>query len=288
MKTTKKRNYLIMLLIPVLLMALLVACGGEDPTATPPPEEPTPVPEEPTAVPEVTEPAGEAPAISQPIYRWGEVADRLWVLVTYDDALNPIVVEEGIVITAVFSSVDGQVSGSGGCNNYFTGYESTDEGDLTISGPIGSTMMACEQGSEEEAAYFAALETVSGWALTEEGRLELTYNTNQAYEQKLVYAPGETPLTGPTWQLVSYGDPDDLQGLEEGTSITAEFVPETDTTGTVGGNATCNSYTTSYTIDGDQISFGPVAGTLMMCPVGADQEQAYLAALGTAQPADHL
>ena len=280
---TKKRNYLIMLLIPVLLMALLVACGGEDPTATPAPEEPTPVPEveeQATAVPEPTE---ETPEISQPIYRWGEVADRLWVLVTYDDALNPTVVEEGTVITAVFSSVDGQVSGSGGCNNYFAGYESTDEGDLTISGPIGSTMMFCEDLMDTETAYFGALETVSGWALTEEGRLELTYNSNQAYEQKLVYTPGETPLTGTTWQLVSYGDPDDPQGLEEGTSITAEFSPETDTTGTVGGNATCNSYTTSYTLDEDQITIGPIAGTLMMCPVGADQEQAYLAALGTAQ-----
>jgi heat shock protein HslJ/PKD repeat protein len=51
----------------------------------------------------------------------------------------------------------------------------------------------------------------------------------------------------------------------------------------VGGNATCNSYTTSYTLDGDNISFGPVIGTMMMCPVGADQEAAYLAALESAQ-----
>ena len=83
--------------------------------------------------------------------------------------------------------------------------------------------------------------------------------------------------------LVSYGDPDDLQSVEEGTSITAKFAPETDDGGVVGGNATCNSYTTSYTIDDDQISFGPIAGTLMMCPIGADQEQAYLAALETAK-----
>jgi heat shock protein HslJ len=223
------------------------------------------------------------PEISQPIYRWGEVADRLWVLVGYGDAANPKVVEEGTAITALFSSVEPTVNGSGGCNNYFAGYTSTDDGGLTIEGPIGSTMMACETGMEQETAYLAALETVTNWALNEAGRLELTYSTGQPYEEKLVYAPGETPLVGTTWRLVSYGDPDDLQELEEGTAITAVFSPETDTTGTVGGNATCNSYTTGYTLDGDQISFGPVAGTLMMCPVGADQETAYLAALGTAQ-----
>ncbi|MEZ4769594.1 MAG: META domain-containing protein [Caldilineales bacterium] len=49
------------------------------------------------------------------------------------------------------------------------------------------------------------------------------------------------------------------------------------------GNATCNSYTASYTLDDDRIAIGPVAGTMMICPDGAEQEAAYLAALGAAQ-----
>jgi len=222
-----------------------------------------------------TDSSSMAPEISQPIYLWGEVADRLWVLVAYDDALNPTVVEEGLFITASFSSSEGQVNGSAGCNNYFGSYESTDDGGLTMPGPFGVTMMACENGMEEESAYLGALETVTGWTLTEEGRLELAYDSGTVYDQKLVYAPGETPLTGPTWLLVSYGDPEELQSLEENTSITAEFVAESDTTGVVGGNATCNSYTTGYTLDGDQITVGPIAGTMMMCSFGS-------------QPADHL
>ncbi len=221
--------------------------------------------------------------ISQPIYRWGEVADQVWVLIGYGDALNPTVVEEGTVVTANFSSSDGQVTGSGGCNNYFAGYTSNDDGDLTIDGPIGATMMACENGAAQEAAYLSALETVTGWALTEEGRLELTYDSGKPYEEKLVYMPGETPLTGATWQLVSWGDPEELTAVEEGTTVTAIFVPETDTSGTVGGNATCNSYTSNYTLDGNQISFGPIAATMMLCPFGAEQEAAYLAALAAAQ-----
>ncbi len=223
------------------------------------------------------------PEISQPIYLWGEAADRLWVLVGYGDALNPTVVEEGTVITAQFSSTEPTVNGSGGCNNYFAGYTSTDDGSVTIDGPIGATMMACESGGEQEIVYFSALETVTNWVITEEGRLELTYNSGQPYEEKLVYAPGETPLTGTTWRLVSYGSPDELLTVEEGTAVTAVFTPDADNSGTVAGNATCNQYSTSYTLDGSNISFGPVAGTMMICPVGADQEAAFLAALGSAQ-----
>jgi heat shock protein HslJ len=273
--------------LTTLLLAILAACSRE--------EEPTMVPEEPaeqpteapaataTTEPEVVAAPTEAPVISQPIYRWGEVADRVWILVGYGDALNPTVVEEGALVSAIFSSVEPTVNGSGGCNNYFAGYESGDEGSLTISGPIGATMMACETGAEQEAAYFAALEQVTGWGLTEEGRLELTYDSGQPYEEKLVYAPGETPLIGTTWKLLSYGDPEEPIDVLPGTAITAVFSPETDESGAIGGNATCNAYTGGYTLDGEQISFGTIAGTLMMCPIGADQEAAYLAALNTAQ-----
>lgn len=252
----------------MMALLILVACGSQT----------TPTPE---SIPVV--PVDNEAEISQPIYRWGEVTDRVWVLVAYGDALNPTVVEEGPVVSAVFSSVEPVVSGSGGCNNYSTGYTSDDSGNLTIDGPIAATMMACETGADQEIAYFSALETVTNYSLTEEGRLELAYSSGQPYDEKLVFAPGETALIGTTWRLVSYGDPDDLTAVEEGTSVTAEFLPETDTTGTVGGNATCNSYTTSFTLDGDNISFGPVMGTMMMCPVGADQETAYLAALESAK-----
>ena len=63
-------------------------------------------------------------------------------------------------ITAEFA--DGQVKGSGGCNNYFADYE-TDGESLTL-GPIGSTRMACEDEiSQREMEFFAALETVAGY-----------------------------------------------------------------------------------------------------------------------------
>ncbi len=294
----KQHNWKWLISILVVVM-FLVACSDQEPADTgavePAPEtavEET-VPEAPEAVEpaeqveeaaEAAYPAEEMPEISQPIYRWGEAADRLWVLVGYGDAANPTVVEEGVVITATFSSTEAQMNGEGGCNNYFAGYESTDEGGLSISPNAGMTMMACEQAlMDAESAYMAALASVSAWAINENGNLELTYSSGQPYEEKLIYVPGETPLTGPTWQLVSYGDPENLTELEENTSVTAVFLPETDTTGTVSGNSTCNNYSGGYTLDGSNISFGPTAGTMMMCISGMEQESAYLAALQSAQ-----
>lgn len=47
----------------------------------------------------------------------------------------------------------------------------------------------------------------------------------------------------------------------------------------VHGNATCNQFRGSYTVDGTDLSFGPLASTMMACPeMGV--ETAYLAALG--------
>jgi len=271
------KNVCRLMCVVSFLLVLLTACAREEPTPELPPP-PTATPEEAVAVIEHEE----LEEISQTAYPWSEVAEQLWVLVGYGDVANLTVVEEGTRITAVFSGVEPTVNGSGGCNNYFAGYTSTDDGGLAIEGPIGSTRMACETGMEQEIAYLAGLETVTSWAVNEAGRLELTYSTGQPYEEKLVYALGETPLVGPTWRLVSHGDPNDPTAVETGTAITAAFSPENDTSGTVSGNATCNSYTTGYTLDGDQISFGPIAAMMMMCPVGADQETAYLAALETA------
>ncbi len=282
----KNQNNWIKVVFILVLAILLISCGGEDPT-------PTPVPEEPTAAPEVAtqseetpvaeQPVADAPEASQPISSWGEVADQQWVLVGYGDAANSTVVPEGTMITAVFSSVEPTVSGSGGCNNYFTSYESNEDGSLTISGPIGATMMACEGTMEAEAAYFAALETVTNWTLTEEGRLELSYSNGQSFEEKLIFAPGQVPLTGTTWRLLSMGDPEAPTAVEDGTSVTAVFTPETDTNGTVNGNASCNNYMATYTLDGNNINFELGASIALACPVGNEQEGIYLSALGSAQ-----
>ncbi len=51
--------------------------------------------------------------------------------------------------------------------------------------------------------------------------------------------------------------------------------------GQAGGNAGCNSYFTSYELDGSDLAFGQVGSTMMAClPPIMDLEQAYFENLG--------
>jgi len=66
-------------------------------------------------------------------------------------------------------------------------------------------------------------------------------------------------LTGGIWLLT------ELNGAEPiaGTTLTAEF----DQDGRVGGSSGCNSYNTTYVVDGNELTFGEqVASTMMACP----------------------
>ncbi len=51
--------------------------------------------------------------------------------------------------------------------------------------------------------------------------------------------------------------------------------------GRAAGNGGCNRFTGSYTLDGDGISFGPMAGTMMACPDALmNQDRRFHEALG--------
>ncbi|MFC2030667.1 META domain-containing protein [Chloroflexota bacterium] len=94
-------------------------------------------------------------------------------------------------------------------------------------------------------------------------------------------APAD-PLAGTKWQARSYysGEAAGMASPLDGTQLTAEF-----TGGTISGSAGCNTYNAGYTLDGDSLSVGDAASTMMFCgePEGTmDQETAYLAALQSA------
>ena len=84
------------------------------------------------------------------------------------------------------------------------------------------------------------------------------------------------PLAGTSWILTSL----DGAGLLQETTVTLDFVDEM----TAGGSAGCNSYNTTYEVNGIRISFGATAVSLRACsePV-MDQEQSYLQALEDAK-----
>jgi heat shock protein HslJ len=67
-------------------------------------------------------------------------------------------------------------------------------------------------------------------------------------------------LEGQSWiltQMLSAGG--QTQTLDVGVSASFDGT-------TISGNAGCNSYHASYEASGNEISFGPVAGTKMACP----------------------
>ena len=88
-------------------------------------------------------------------------------------------------------------------------YEADDNGNISV-GPAATTRMACEPASMgQEQAYLEALGGAHTYAINEEGRLEIFYDSGANFDEKLVYAPGETPLENTEWLLVEYGDPED-------------------------------------------------------------------------------
>jgi heat shock protein HslJ len=198
-----------------------------------------------------------------------------WALVAYGDPTNPTVVQAGTSLTAVFAA-DGTLSGFGGCNNYSGTYQAGTDGAMTV-GPLASTAMACADSMDQETAYLAALQAAKSFGFRSPGQLVVNYGTDPA--QVLVFAVGEKPLVATDWVLISMGETANPQPIPAGTTITASFSNE----GVLSGASGCNQYNTSYTLQGDQITLGPIASTQMACATGMDTEQTYLQALGTAQ-----
>ncbi len=69
----------------------------------------------------------------------------------------------GSKITAVFAAY-GNLTGNGGCNGYFGGY-TTSGNSLTI-GPIGSTLIYCQDTSAQESLYLSILANASTYEKT--------------------------------------------------------------------------------------------------------------------------
>lgn len=200
-----------------------------------------------------------------------------WLLETYPDA-------NGTAVTVLPDSsitlnlAEGGINGNGSCNNYFGSY--TIDGNNITFGPIGSTEMFCEATSEQESAYLATLARVSQYRI-ENGKLVLA---DEAGNPLLTYAnaaePTAVPLTDTVWLLNSYTVGNDaVTSVINGSRLTLLFGPD----GALSGHAGCNGFGGSYTVDGDKVSIGEIASTLMACADDAlmQQETAYHAALQT-------
>lgn len=173
---------------------------------------------------------------------------------------------------------NGDAGGFGGCNSYFTSYEL--DGPEIGFGPVGSTLMACDQPVMDiEAAYFANLAQVSSYEST--GPQLALFGADGASLLEFDVAP-EATIVG-SW--VAQGINNGREAVE--TNEFTERVSATfDEDGQLSGSDGCNRYFTTYEIDGDVIAIAPeFATTLMACaePALDELSQQYFAALNAAQ-----
>lgn len=210
----------------------------------------------------------------------------LWQAITVNNGQEAVTgVISGTLLTATFQE-DGTVFGSGGCNNFTGGYAV--DGDAIQIGPLAMTMMFCAEPEgvmEQEMAFGAALESAATFSIqgdmlelrTADGALAATLvAAGPAAAPDETGAPTEAPamLEGPIWQLTSYLDASGAQAAAEA-EATIRFED-----GQAGGNAGCNRFFVSYTLDGSQLTFGQGGSTMMACEEPAmSQEQAFLANL---------
>jgi heat shock protein HslJ len=259
----------------ILIFTVLLSACRPAPTPTPMPTA------EPTATPVPTQTAQpEPPAVTEEpvsaVDLSSQLVGPLWLLLGYGDAGNPIVVEPGTTVTLQFAD-DGSLSGFGGCNSFFGSQEI--KGDEIKIGPLGSTMMACEHGMNQESIVLTALQQAYKIAFTPQGRLEIFYDAGSAFEHKLVFTPSQKSLVDTLWVLEAFGEPDNPSAPETGTTITAQFSEE----GILSGAAGCNRYTTSFVAEDGRMEIKMPAITTMACTKGMEQEAAYMQALTEAE-----
>ncbi len=197
-----------------------------------------------------------------------------WVLVSFKDTQGKVAsAVPGADAYAEFAS--GTVTGSTGCNNYTAPYQV--KGNSLTVGLTATTMKACADPiMAQEQAYLADLQAAATYKIEGQqlsiadakGVIVLTYKA-------------ETPsgLVG-NWVMTAYNNgKGGFQSAMAGVVVTAVF----DDKGQVSGNAGCNTYNASYTVNGNKIKIGPAATTRMACePDVMAQETAYLNALTNA------
>lgn len=194
------------------------------------------------------------------------LAGTAWRLVSINGAeLMP-----GTEITLLFEN-EGSAGGSSGCNFYGVDVAVEQGNSIRFTQAISTAMACLDEGvMEQESAYLQALEAVATYAVRDGQRVLVAENGDELVFDVLPQLPGSQ------WHLVSLGDEAVLANSE----ITLQF----DDSGSAAGTGGCNSYGTTYTANGQSITFTPAVATEMACLDEGimAQEIAYFAALAEA------
>jgi heat shock protein HslJ len=172
---------------------------------------------------------------------------------------------------------DGSISGWDGCN-HFSGTYTASGSSLSIKiGP--STLMACPEDIMKQAEGFT--QGLINTASYKMDKANLTLKDAQGADLMGFAVIVPASLTGGTWSATGVNNGKQaVSSLVAGTTITATFGSD----GTLTGKDGCNSYNTTYKVDGNKIAIQPAATTKMACPDDVmAQENNYLNALTNAK-----
>jgi len=144
---------------------------------------------------------------------------------------------------------------------------------------VGSTMMACVPPiMDVEQAFFANLAQVAAY---QSGGIQMAL-LDSAGDFLLEFDLAPQASVIGSW--VAQGINNGMEGVETN-ALTSTVTAIFDESGEVSGVDGCNSYFTTYEVEGDSITIAPeIATTMMACtdPALGELSQQYFAALGAA------
>lgn len=175
---------------------------------------------------------------------------------------------KGAIPSINFDLTENRISGNGGCNLYNGSFTISEKNEFSAP-QIATTMMLCMEENQEsrfleelgKSNNIIGINQDSILTFTQDGKIVLEFQKEKVgttSSAENIQLPND--LYG-SWNLISISD-GDLKNLFGEMVPTIEFLED----GKASGNSGCNTYNTSYTINGDSISFGLLMSTKMACP----------------------
>ena len=191
-----------------------------------------------------------------------------WTLTSLGGRIPPA----GATATARFDR--GRVEGTNGCNRY-TAPVAVRGTNLEISPKAATTNMACPPEIMKLAdAFMKTLVSARSYRLSSH-QLDLLGAKGAVLA---TFSEQSQSLAGTSWRATGINNgKGGVVSLVAGTDVTMNFA----TGGSVAGSGGCNNYTSTYTQDGDKLTFTSTATTHRMCFASGvmEQEQAFFKAL---------
>lgn len=182
--------------------------------------------------------------------------------------LNGTAVTSGKAQLLFYPGQVSRVSGNAGCNNLNGTFELTGINFIKFS-PLATTRMACEPGIRET-EFTDALGKVNNWSIINN---QLLLNNGKILLAKLNAITVESSKLNGTWELNYISGPRiAFEGLypDKKPQISFNLIANE-----LGGNTSCNGFTSKMTIDGNKISIAePFAKTMIFCE--GDGESTFL------------